>query len=111
MDRELQRMGFTTRWSLPPSTKGMDKLIEVLRPAGGQRMLGMTISVSGMHQCLYELVQPRRYAEAVREMFDWSVRKFPTGRTTRGQPPVRLGQVTMAFANEKAVWLKRPKAG
>jgi len=110
LDQEFRRVGFRTRWSLPTagsSWKGTETVLEVYRRIG-QGYRGMTISASGLRHCLYELVQPRRYAHVVREMFDWSTKPFPA-RAMGGKSRLQIGQSTMAFSNEKAVWFKKPK--
>jgi hypothetical protein len=110
IDREFQRVGFATEWTLPPGTLDPNATIAqvISQVRGGTR--GMTLSSSAMHHCLYELMEPRRYAEAVREMFDWAVARFPGRQVPAGQQPVSIGRGVMAFGNEKAVWFKRPKS-
>jgi hypothetical protein len=110
MEREFQRVGFATEWTLPPGTLDPNAtIVHVIRAVRGGRR-GMTLSASAMHHCLYELMEPRRYAEAVREMFDWAVARFPGGQLRAGQNRLSIGRGVMAFGNEKAVWFKKAKS-
>jgi hypothetical protein len=109
LDRELRAVGFDTRWSLPAgdiTDYNKTVLTVIRRTAHGRR--GVTISGSAFYQCLYELMEPRRYAEGVREMFDWSAMEFP-GQPMAGKDRLLVGRGTMAFGNEKAVWFKKPQ--
>jgi hypothetical protein len=109
LDRELQRVGFATQWALPAGTLAPDvPIVEVIRNVRGGRR-GMTVSSSAMHHCLYELMEPRRYAEAVREMFDWAAARFARQQVPAGQQRLSVGRGVMAFGNERAIWFKRPR--
>lgn len=79
--------GFETECPLPEGSGEMGPGEPVL--VARRRDRTITIHAAGMSQILFEMVDPRRYAAAVREL-------------TEGPP--RWGAGVFTFANERAVW-------
>jgi hypothetical protein len=110
LTRALQTAGFQISSELKNESETIDMSSLVVR-VGRLTTFGyrrVNIPASGLIQVLFELVEPERYAEALREMFDWSIQRFPAPPRS-GVASARLGNSTFQFSNEKAVWFKRSR--
>lgn len=109
VDSALRSHGFETSWKLAEAHDQINATNEILtvarRAADGMRGIGLR--GNALNQILYELVEPDRYAQALREMFDWSLRRFPRQAQIPDQTRRQLGHATFAFANERAVWFRK----
>jgi hypothetical protein len=112
IDAALRGRGFETAWQLDAANDEItpnDEVLTVARRAE-DGMRGIGLRGNAFNQILYELVEPDRYAEALREMFDWSLRRYPRQAAIPEETRRQLGHSTLAFANERAVWFKKARA-
>jgi hypothetical protein len=108
LDAGLRRAGFDTEWHFArahdwPSPRA--EVVTVYRPAPDGRR-SISVQASAFNQILFELVEPDRYAAALREMFDWSLIRYPAQTALPGETRRILGHATIAFSNERAVWFR-----
>ncbi len=109
IDDALRAHGFDTEWHLAPANDEPDPsavVVSVSRNAPDGRR-GIGLPGRDFNDLLYEFVEPDRYASALREMFDWSLRHFPRQLPRLGELSRELGHTTMTYSNERAVWFRK----